>query len=320
MALSIQELEAIRSDVKRPEDFNSFWSEQLKALAAVPLEWERSPESSLCTDTQKVETLRFLSADGIWVHAWLAGGWQETSRGAGLVYLPGYSWGNPPPDSDSVYDDVLTLGLNLHGNPSDHAYRHPRSVGGEYITQGIDSPHTYIFKNIVLHCIRALEVLAVQEDVDPERVAIGGMSQGGGLSLVCAALSAVPKLCFADMPWLCDLDRALSLIDPSRYKPGMAVPDSRNIIRQYAEEHPEKADQVFKTYRYFDPLSHADNIKIPVQCSAGGRDPSCRPPTIYSVYNEITSDKEMIYLPHTGHEIVPAMREAHERWIRERLI
>jgi cephalosporin-C deacetylase len=320
MALSLDELEALRSDVKRPEDFDAFWTEQLEALAAVPVEWERSERSTLTAETQKVETLKFLSVDGIWVHAWLTGGYRETSRSAGLVYLPGYSWGNPPPDAHSVYDDVLTLGLNLHGHPSDHAYKHPRSVGGEYITQGIDSPHTYIYKNIILHCLRALEVLAQLDDVDPERVAIGGMSQGGGLSLICAALSSVPKLCFADMPWLCDLDRALSLLDPNRYKPGMPVPDSRNIIRQYANEHPEKADQVYKTYRYFDPLSHASNITIPVQCSAGGRDPSCRPPTIYSVFNEIPTEKEMLYLPNTGHEIVPAMRDAHDRWIRERLI
>jgi len=320
MAYSVLELEGIRSEVKRPDDFDAFWAEQLDELAAVPLEWERSPDSSLTTDKQQVGTLRFLSVDGIWVHAWLAAGVQDTSRSAGLVYLPGYSWGNPPPDSDSVYDDVLTLGLNLHGNPSDSSYRHPRNLGGEYITKGIDSPQTYVFKNIVLHCIRAMEVLAQQDDVDPERIAVGGMSQGGGLSLICAALSSVPQLCFADMPWLCDLDRALSLIDPTRYKPGMAVPDSRSFIRGYAQEHPEKADQIYKTYRYFDPLSHAGNIKIPVQCTAGGKDPSCRPPTIYSVYNEITSEKEMNYLPDTGHEIVPAMREAHDRWIRERLV
>jgi cephalosporin-C deacetylase-like acetyl esterase len=49
--------------------------------------------------------------------------------------------------------------------------------------------------------------------------------------------------------------------------------------------------------------------------SAGGRDPSCRPPTIFAVCNAITAPKEMLYLPETGHEIVPAMHTSHASWV-----
>ena len=117
------------------------------------------------------------------------------------------------------------------------------------------------------------------------------------------------------MPWLCDLDRALSLIDRTKYADGRRVPDGRALIEDYAAARPELREQIFRTYRYFDPLSHAADVRCPTQMSAGGRDPSCRPPTIFAVYNEITAEKEMLYLPNTGHEIVAAMHEAHQRWV-----
>lgn len=321
MAVELEELEEIVPVVRRPTGFERFWLAERARVADLPIAWERKPNPALSTDALQVETVRFQSVGGKWIEGWLASGSIDTLEPcAAMLYLPGYSYGNPLPGRDNLCDNVLTLCLNVHGNPPDTPYMHPRVVGGEYVTQGIESPETYIFRDIVAHCLRALDILAALDGVDGERVTVGGMSQGGGLALMCAALSAVPKLCFADMPWLCDLDRALSLIDPDRYKEGMAAPDGRAYIRTYAEAHPESADQIYETYRYFDPLSHAGDITIPVQVSAGGRDPSCRPPTIFSVYNAIRSEKEMLYLPTTGHEIVPAMREAHVRWLNGRLL
>ena len=58
-------------------------------------------------------------------------------------------------------------------------------------------------------------------------------------------------------------------------------------------------------------------IRCPTQISAGGRDPSCKPPTIYAVYNELVCTKEMLYLPQTGHQIVPAMHTAHAKWVEQ---
>jgi cephalosporin-C deacetylase len=256
------------------------------------------------------------------IYGWLAVPNDTTALLPGYLWLPGYSLGNPPPGPESLYENVVTLGLNIHGNLPDTPYVHPFTQSKDYVTQGIESPDTYIFRAIVAHCARAFEVLMQQPEVDPERCLVGGMSQGGGLALIVAALlGRKVRLCFADMPWLCNLDLALSLIDRERYRrsPNMRVPDGRYYIEQYAERHPELRDRIFQTYRYFDPLSHAQDIVTPVQMSAGGRDPSCRPPTIYSVYNAIGAPKEMLYLPTTGHEIVRPMWEAHSNWLQSKL-
>ncbi|MCW3061419.1 MAG: hypothetical protein JWQ02_3240 [Capsulimonas sp.] len=312
------ELEQTRSVVQRPEDFDDFWRETMAEIDETPIVWMRTP-SDFTAEGYVLETLEFASLGGVTVSGWLAVPHDLSEAPLpGFLWLPGYSHGNPPPGSESLYAGVVTLGLNVHGNPPDTPYVHPSTQGRDYIADGIDDPKTYIFRAIVAHCLRAFDVLARQDEIDPKRVIVGGMSQGGGLALIAAALKRETAwLCLADMPWLSDLDRALSLIDRERYQkfPQLSVPDKRLIIEQYAEAHPERREAVFRTYRYFDPLSHAGNIACPTQMSAGGRDPSCRPPTIYAVYNEIPAEKEMLYLPTTGHQIVPAMHTAHEKWV-----
>lgn len=315
---AVAELEQIRSAVKRPADFGEFWDGVRADLSNVPVEWERILDATWTTDERVVDWLRFSSVGDQLIYGWLSTPRDAVSpRCNGYLLLPGYSYGNPPPRAESLYPNTVTFGLNLHGNTPDTPYIHPSVQNREYITQGIDSPQTYIYRDIVAHCLRALEVLAEQPEVNPDKIIVGGMSQGGGLALVAAALAPQVCLCFADMPWLCDIDRAMSLIDRDRAKhlANYRIPDNRALIEDYANAHPEKRAQVFETYRYFDPLSHAAGIRCPTQVSAGGRDPSCKPPTVYAVYNELTCEKEMLYLPRAGHEIVPAMRVAHAKWL-----
>lgn len=333
------ELYQIRSEVKRPDDFDDFWRRTLDELAEVDPQWDRIEDDSIEAPGRTVYTVRIHSIDDSIIYAWLAvpkhiaagsrwrGDVADSAEANGLtlpgyLWLPGYSLGNPPPGPESLYDGVITMGLNVHGNYPDAAYVNPYTISKDYVTDGIESPDTYIFRRIVAHCVRAFEVLLQQPEVDARVGIVGGMSQGGGLALIAAALLGDRvRLCFADMPWLCDLDRALSLVDRERYRrvPNLRVPDGRWAIEEYALAHPELREQIFKTYRYFDPLSHANRIVAPTQMSAGGRDPSCRPPTIFSVYNEIRAEKEMQYLPTTGHEIVKPMWDAHANWLRSRL-
>lgn len=302
-----------------PPDFHAFWHGVRAELARVPLEWERLPGAGGATDTHTIDWLRFSSLGEMVVYGWLAAP-KDLPPGPrrGFLWLPGYSHGNPRPGPECLYPETVTLGLNLHGHPPDAPYDHPSTHNVDYITQGIDSPQTYVYRGIVAHCLRALEVLAGQDDVDARRIIVGGMSQGGGLALIASGLSPSVRLCLADMPWLCSLDIALSLLDRAKYQrlKTTRYPDARGLIADYAEAHPERAAQVYATYRYFDPLSHAPDIRCPTQLTAGGRDPSCKPPTIQAVFDALTCEKDLMLLPQVGHEIVPAMHAMHLPWVQ----
>ena len=183
-------LEETRSEVKRPADFDEFWRHTLGLLAQTPLEWERVPDETATTPDLTTDWLKFPSLHGRTIYGWLAVPKVTAPTGnAGYLWLPGYSLGNPAPRPESIYPNTITLGLNLHGNLPNTPYVHPSTQGKEYITQGIESPETYLYRDIVCHCLRALDVLAAQPEVDADQLIVGGMSQGGGLALVAAALA-----------------------------------------------------------------------------------------------------------------------------------
>ena len=155
------------SEVKRPGDFDRFWQEVKAELAQTPLDWERIPNTIFSTPDLRVDWLRFSSLGDTLIYGWLALSRSTPATDkAGYLWLPGYSLGNPPPRTESLYPQTITLGLNLHGNRPDTPYTHPYKTGQDYITQGIDSPQTYIYRAIVAHCLRALDVLAVQPEVE----------------------------------------------------------------------------------------------------------------------------------------------------------
>ena len=312
--------ESLHVGAERPADFAEFWAEVKRDLASVPADWERLPGAGGETATHTVDWLRFSSLADTVVYGWLAVPKRLThsTDNRGYLWLPGYSLGNPPPGPESLYPETLTLGLNVHGRLPDTPYSHPSRADADYIAEGIDSPQTYIYRRIVGHCLRALDVLAAQPELGAGRLIAGGMSQGGGLALIVSALMPEVTLCLADMPWLCALPLALSLLDRDKYK-GRGIgryPDARGLIADAADAHPERAAEIYRTYAYFDPLCHAPDIRCRVQMSAGGRDPSCKPPTIYAVYDALQCPKDMLFLPETGHDIVPAMHEANENWVQ----
>ena len=52
-----------------------------------------------------------------------------------------------------------------------------------FMTQGILDPATYYYRRVYTDAVRAVEAVRSHPDVDPDRVAVTGSSQGGGISL-----------------------------------------------------------------------------------------------------------------------------------------
>ena len=69
----------------------------------------------------------------------------------------------------------------------------------------------YYYRGAYLDCVRAVDYLSSREDVDQDRIAIWGGSQGGGLAFATASLDPRIDLCVADIPWLCDWENYLTL-------------------------------------------------------------------------------------------------------------
>jgi cephalosporin-C deacetylase len=141
------------------------------------------------------------------------------------------------------------------------------------------------------HALRALRVLAGRDQVDATRLAVVGVSEGGGVGLVLAALDSRVRAVAADAPMLCDLPLSVR----SAGWPYTGIAD-------YVQGHPEQADQVARTLSFFDVANFARDVKAPALLSIGFLDRVALPTAVYGVYNLLGGPKEMRPFPKAGHE------------------
>ncbi len=156
---------------------------------------------------------------------------------------------------------------------------------------GLLDKNSYYFFHTITDALRAIKLARQTEQIDNNKIAVEGSSQGGGVALILAGIDSSISLCMADVPSSCWWENRV-------YNNAGACYNIANFIR----EHPEKLDSVMKTLSYFDNINHAKNIKSPVLVSCGLEDKVCPPECIYAAYNKIESKKEIINYPFAGHE------------------
>ena len=235
------------------------------------------------------------------IYGWIARPADHEPTGVGFLWLPGYSYGTPPPDMSNLVRGATTLCINIHGKMPDAPYINP-SGKNDYVTDGILEPENYIYRRAVLHCLSAMDVLGQLDGVDVEKRVVAGMSQGGALALLVAANHQAPKICFADMPFLCNQVLGLQISSSAVYKTALS----------FAKEH---GPEVLQTLSLFDPLHHALAIKIPTSLIVGGKDPASRAATVPAVYGALAAScKQFRLFPNAGHVFLPEMVQTYVDW------
>ena len=140
-------------------------------------------------------------------------------------------------------------------------------------------------------------------DVDENRVGATGGSQGGALSLVCAALEPRIKLTAPLFPFLCDYLRVWQIdLDVDVYA------DLREYFRWFDPMH-EREEEVFTKLGYIDVQHLCPRIEAKVYMGVGLMDKICPPSTQFAAYNKIKAPKSMDIYPDFGHE--PLLTRQH---------
>ena len=179
------------------------------------------------------------------------------------------------------------------------------------MTRGIASPDTYYVTRLITDAVRAVETAATLPGVDAQRLAVAGVSQGGGLALAAAALAPpLVRRCHSDVPFLCDFPRALTVTDSAPYAEIVA----------FLAQHTDLVDTALDTLRYVDCALLARRITSPTLVSVGLMDLTCPPSTVMAAYNGITAAKALAVHRFSGHVVPPAHRERQLAELHDALV
>lgn len=180
-----------------------------------------------------------------------------------------------------------------------------------FLTRGVENPQRYFYRRTYTDAVRAVDVLRGHELVDARRVAVAGVSQGGGLALAAAALapsSVAAVLC--DVPFLCDFRRAAALAQAEPYL---------ELVR-YLKAHRDRVEQTFATLAYFDGAVLARLATAPALFSVAMMDQLCPPTTVFAAFNAYAGPKDIAVYEFNDHEGGDAFQRTRQlAWLKETL-
>ena len=309
--LPLEQLRAYEPEAKEPADFDAFWGQALSQARATSAELELGTEQPKLAGVT-AHQVRFRGLDDAPIAGWLA---RPDGRGPypGLVFYHGYGGrGARPLDLYAIAaQGIAVLSMDCRGQDGDSPDV-PAVDGGHHsgwITRGLRDPLVHYYRYVYSDAVRALDALAGLDGVDDHHLAVTGGSQGGGLALAAAALSGRASFVWADIPFLCDFPRAVSLGEAPYTE-----------IATYLRRHPDLEETALRTLSYFDVANLARLVTCPTVVTVGLWDLICPPSTIFGTYKRLSSpDKELVVYPYLGHELTYDMSERRLRALVQRL-
>jgi cephalosporin-C deacetylase len=301
--LPLAELETHRTSTVEPPGLDEFWAGAIASARASRFEPIVEPYRTDVYGDLAAYDVTFSGADGDPIKAWYL-----RPRAAGNAPLAcrvtfiGYGGGRDHPTAHALYPacghatlvmDTRAQGGNWSaGDTSDPGAGTSGPEHPGVMTRGIASPETYYYRRLYVDAVRAVETAAELPGVDAERIGVGGGSQGGALALAAAALAPDRvRLCHADVPFLCDIERAMDITPDAPYTELVA----------YLAVHPELDEAARHTLSHVDNALLATRIRARTLVSVGLRDTICPPSTVFAAFNAISAPKEIVVLPYSGH-------------------
>ncbi len=298
----LEKLQTLELPNTEPADFDTFWQRTLDDAAKHPLAAKFQKLTDPFYKTVDAYDVTFNGFGGQPIKGWFIKPAGIAGKLPCLVHYLGYSCGRGFAHDHMHYSTcgVAVLVMDTRGqgyatgNPGDTA--DPEGAGPSHpgwMTRGIESPETYFYRRVFTDAARAVDAAAACEFVDPGRIAVGGASQGGGITIAAAALSGKKvKLAMPDVPFLCGYRRAVNIVDSNPYFE----------ISNYCKTFRERIGQVFKTLAYFDGVNFAPRITARCLFSVGLMDNVCPPSTVFGAYNRVSAPKDIKVYEFNNHE------------------
>ncbi|SDN30753.1 cephalosporin-C deacetylase [Actinomyces ruminicola] len=281
--LPLPELEAYAPDLSEPEDFDAFWTRTLAESPFAPSSVTITPVTTPLL-THRVHDVTFGGYAGDPIRAWLITPAEAERPLPAVVEFLGMGGGRGMPQDHLTwaaagYAHLVmdTRGQGSHwgsgGDTPDPHGTGPAAAG--FATHGLQSPDDYLYRRLFVDAHHAVEAAAVLPEVDAARIAVTGVSQGGGMAIAAAGLNHRVIAAMPDVPFMCALPRAVGLTDDPPYAD----------IAGYLAVHRDEVEQAYRTLAYFDAALLGARAACPALFSTGLMDTTCPPSTVFAARN-----------------------------------
>jgi cephalosporin-C deacetylase len=248
------------------------------------------------------------------VHAWYLLPPIQLSRPIPcVVTFHGYTGSKGQPEDHAAWllmgYAVLAIDVRGQGGETGNALSQEYGMTKGWMTQGILDPETAYYRAVTIDGLRAVRCAMEQPEIDPEKVLVFGVSQGGGLALLVSALEPRVRATVAHVPNMCHMDLGM-----------LQSTGSLTEAAEFVTRFPDRLNDVLRTLSYFDIMNLADRITLPVRVTVGLKDTVCLPETIFAAYNRIVSSRKSIEAyPFMGHAVPPGFHRAAHTFFSELL-
>ena len=303
--MPLEELRRYEGRNPRPIDHNAYWERALAELRAVDPRVELIPVA-MSAPYAECFHLYFTGVGGARIHAKLVRPAKPKGRHPAILLFHGYT-GNSGDWADKLRWAALgftAAALDCRGQgglSEDKGGVKGTTWRGHFIRGLDDVPDKLLFRQVFLDTAQLAGIVMGMPDVDPDRVGATGASQGGALTLVCAALEPRIRRAFSIYPFLCDYERVWEMDLAEK-----AYEELAWYFRTYDPLH-ERELEVFTKLGYIDVQYLAPRIRAETCLATGLMYTICPASTQFAAYNRMTCRKSMLVYPDFGHEGIPGV-------------
>jgi len=308
----LEKLQSYQGSSPRPKDFDAYWDKALTELDSLGTDFTLEP-AEFSAPGVRCQYLYFTGAGGAKVACKFL--CPESAFNGSPAKIPaiamfhGYSWhsGGWMDKLPYAYAGYAVLAMDVRGQMglSEDNLVVPGNTLRGHIIRGLfgNDPEKLFFRNVYLDAAQTARILMNMDFVDENRVGATGGSQGGALTLVCAALEPRVKMNAPIFPFLSDYKRTWEM---DLFKD--AYDELSYYIRSLDPRH-LRIDEMFNMLGYIDIANLVPRIKGETYMFITLQDNICPPSTQFAAYNRITAKKSCEIYPNHGHESLPDSAE-----------
>lgn len=302
MDMPIEKLEKYNGENPRPADFDEYWEEAITEMKAVDAQVTMTKAEF---DTPFVECydMYFYGVNGAKIYVKHLRPKNIKGKIPAVLQFHGYSGSCGSWSADKLAYAasgfaVFAMDVRGQGGRSEDVGGVQGNTLHGHIIRGLDNdnPHKLLFRDIFLDTAQLAGIVMGLDFVDAKKVYATGGSQGGGLTIACAALEPRVAKAAPLYPFLGDYKRVWDMdLDKQAYI------ELNQYFRNFDPRH-ERENEIFTHLGYIDIQHLAPRIKADTIMFTGLMDSVCPPSTQYAVYNKMTCKKKHILYPDYGHE------------------